>query len=144
MTFPAQWVSGVGLPLPSGVRSLRFYAEDTATANFADRAYAFGSGSTIPVQPRVQPGQEVASGNAATPVISSPMGGASPQTALPAAYSIRIYNDGTDPLEFSFDGTHVHGVVMGGKEALYRRRFEPGICVRGRSASTPAFRIEAW
>lgn len=152
MTFPPQWATGAGLQLPSGRRSMRFYIEGTATANYADNAYIFSlhgmtpgvSGLMVPTQPTVRAGGEVASGNPATPAITSPMGGTTPQAAVVAAYAFRIYNDGTDPLEFSFDGVHLHGVVMGGKEALYRQRYEPGICVRGRDSTTPTFRIEAW
>lgn len=42
MAFPASWPPRP----PSGVRSIRFYATDTATADFADRAYLFIDGVT--------------------------------------------------------------------------------------------------
>jgi hypothetical protein len=138
---------------------MRFFVAGTATADFADNAFNFAvspaSGDKsmmVPPSPVVRAGQEVASGFPASAVVTSPMGG---QAALPAAQSnpvttqaastIRIFNDGSGDLEISFDGEHVHGVVLGTDKVLeYRRRMETGIAVRGVSSATPAFRIEAW
>lgn len=163
MAFPPGWVNtaGNGLPRPPGIRSMRFFVEGTATANFSDRAYNFSvpaNGSVgdqslqVPPSPKVSPGQEVGSGRGVSAVVSSPQGGqrdvapasqSTPVTAQ-AAYAIRISNDGSGVLELSFDGVSIHGVLLSGETREWRRRFEPGVAVRGRSTDTPNFRIEAW
>lgn len=51
-----------------------------------------------------------------------------------------ITNSGAALLEFSFDGTVVHGSVPAGTTRLYRDRYEAGIAVRG----VTTFVIEAW
>ena len=54
--------------------------------------------------------------------------------------NIRIKATGVD-VEFSFDGTNVHGKVTAGTEVIYNERHEGGIAVRGNGAT---FLIEAW
>lgn len=161
MPFPPGWdaAAGRGLPLPSGVRSMRFFASGNTTANFADAAWNFAVSPAggadrsmmIPTAPRVDPGDEVASGAPVTPVVSSPIGGQTTAPALQytpvttqAAYAIRIHNDGAASIEFSFDGITVHGVVRTGEKLEYRRRFETGIALRGAGGVAVAFRVEAW
>ena len=99
-------------PFPTNYKSLRFYQAGTATSNFADKAWAFQ---------RVDP---------ANPAI--------PEQAWSGSIIIRAE---TADLEFSFDGTNVHGKCPAGKESRYDRRFEGGIYVRG---SGSVFSVEAW
>lgn len=147
---------------PSAVRSIRFFVSDTATADYADSAWLFYDGTTssnpFTPMPRVAPGAETTVVNVGNQTTSpgSPMGtGQDPADANPyMAQSIqgsphpmvwcsalRIFNDGAGDLFFSFDGTNDHGVVKAGLSALYRNRFEAGICFRGAGI---AFRVEAW
>lgn len=102
-TFPA--------PLPSNIKSLRFYKTGTLTANFADNKWAFER--------------------------PDPADPAQPEQGW--SYHLRIVVTGGD-LEFSFDGTNVHGTVLSGKEGMYQKRHEGGIAVRG----TGTFYVEAW
>jgi len=60
------------------------------------------------------------------------------------AQMISIYNVGAGVLEFSFDGTNVHGQVLAGERRLFRMRYEAGIALRGVAAATPVFQVEAW
>ena len=53
---------------------------------------------------------------------------------------IRIKSAAGGYVEFSFDGTNVHGKVSDGAEAEYLDRYEPGIAIRG----SGAFVVEAW
>lgn len=144
MAFPVGWPPRVS----SGMRSIRVYIADTATAAFADRAYLFvdqaGANTYTPL-PYVAPGSD-----AAVAVPAAPSGtGQSFYDSAPSAspkpmiwsYAIRIYNDGGSNLEFSFDGTNVHGVIKAGQSELYVQRVEAGIALRGAGV---AFRVEAW
>jgi hypothetical protein len=54
--------------------------------------------------------------------------------------AIRISNTGAAALEFSFDGTNVHGSVPAGEIREYTSRIEAGVAVRGLTD----FEIEAW
>ena len=136
------------MPFPTGFpprsssnrRSIRFFVADTATANFNDKAYLFkddvgaNTYTTLPI---------IRAGDTTTVVhVGSP---SSPESTNPDllvfSHSIRIFNDGGSDLEFSFDGSVVHGIVKSGKEALYEFRHEAGIAVRGAGV---AYRIEAW
>jgi hypothetical protein len=57
--------------------------------------------------------------------------------------TIRLVNDEAPlgaNLEYSFDGTNVHGLLKPEEEFVYRGRAEAGIAVRG----SAAFRCEAW
>lgn len=161
MPLPPGWIADAGLPLPSGRRSLRFFKTAAATANFADSAYNFavpGSGSgtdaslQVPPSVKVEAGDERGSGSPASGTVSTPMGGqrdvapasqAAPVTTQ-AAYAIRICNDGAGALEYSFNGTDVHGLIKANEQPVYLQRYEPGIAVRGVAGATPTFRIEAW
>lgn len=98
-------------PQPSNMKSLRFYQTGALTANFADNKWAFE---------RPDP---------ADPAI--------PEQGW--SYHLRIVVTGGD-LEYSFDGTTVHGKVLSGSDALYQKRHEGGIAVRG----TGTFYVEAW
>jgi len=115
---------------------------DTATAAFADKAYMFaeqvGANPYVPL-PVIQPGS-----NTTVDVPSaSGSGQSSPNDLKPQIWSgnIRIYNAGPAALEFTFDGTNVHGKVLANEEISYRNRYESGIAVRG---ATAVYRIEAW
>jgi hypothetical protein len=59
------------------------------------------------------------------------------------AEEIRIVNTGANDLEFSFDGTNVHGLVPAGTIREYRDRREAAIAVRGVGGNT-TFVLEAW
>lgn len=152
MAFPTGWPPRRPR---STRRSLRFYVTDTATALFDDKAYLFiddADANPYTPLPYVAPGSS-------TPVElgSQPLGtGAAPQDAnlsqtdpskqaLPKAAvwsgSIRICNDGGGTLEFSFDGTTVHGKLLANETVIYRDRIESGIAVRGLGVT---YRIEAW
>lgn len=98
-------------PLPSNTKSIRFYATGTATGNFVDNEFAFH---------RIDP---------ASPSV--------PEQGW--SYTIQITATTTN-IEFSFDGTNVHGIVLAGKTNQYQKRHEGGIAVRG--AGT--FYVEAW
>jgi hypothetical protein len=132
----------------------------TAGANFSDTAYVFANlagVSTVQPLPYVAPGSTaaVAIGDLTTP--GTPMGGGTNahdadltkpvgQQAVPAAYVwcryLRICNDsGSTDLEFSFDGTNIHGRLKPGEKLDYNTRYEGGIALRGNGA---AFRVEAW
>lgn len=161
MAFPATgWPPR---PHRSAVRSLRVFLSGTATANYSDNAYLFvdvpGANPYSPT-PVVLPGSS-------TPVTlpSQPMG--TGEAAVDANYSqtnpvlqpqphaaiwsgtIRISNDGANPLEFSFDATSdsgagatIHGRLLTTESVVYRQRHEAGIALR--SAVGTAFRVEAW
>ena len=47
----------------------------------------------------------------------------------------------TEDLEFSFDGTDVHGKVIAGTEVVFLDRHESGIALRGNNS---VFVLEAW
>lgn len=137
-------------------RTLRFFKSSTSTANFADNAYLFGTdaagapvaaGNVTPM-PYVEPGD-----TSPTNLANPPYGGgrdAHDNTVVPMRYSgtIRIRNDSAvpgDSIEFSFDGTNVHGEVKAGEDAWYGSRYEAGIAVRTKAASGHCvFRVEAW
>lgn len=157
MAFP----EGFPARLPSGRRSIRFFVTGTATAAFSDSAYLFyddtGANPFTPT-PYVPPGAETQVVNIGNQTTSpgSPMGtGRDPRDAnynIPFAQqaqpkpviwcsSLRICNDGVGDLEFSFDGTIVHGVVKSGEKLEYRNRYEGGISVRGAGL---VYRIESW
>ena len=57
--------------------------------------------------------------------------------------AIRIENTGANPLEISFNGTDVHGIVAAGEVKEYYSRREAAIAVRGPTGNT-SFIIEAW
>ena len=99
-------------PNPSNIKSLRFYRTGAATANFADNKWPFE---------RVDP---------ANPAV--------PEQGW--SYSIQIRAIGGD-LQFSFDGTTVHGFVLAGTQATYEKRHEGGISVRGAGVT---YHVEAW
>lgn len=97
---------------PQNVKSIRFYETGAATANFSDNKWAFQ---------RVDPADP-----------SVPEQGWS--------YTIQI-TAVTANVEFSFDGTNVHGIVLAGETKQYQKRHEGGIAVRGAGAT---FYVEAW
>lgn len=154
MAFPAGWP-----PRPaSSVRSIRFYTTGTATANFTDNGFLFASGAganTLTPTPYVPPGGERTQAILGSATVSgSPMGGGRntndsnsdprvnsppPPVAQIWAGSIRVTATTAD-LEISFDGTNVQGIVKLGTSAVYLKRYESGIAVRG--AGT--FYVEAW
>jgi hypothetical protein len=139
------------------VRSIRFFQDGTATSNFADNAFLFidGAGANpftpapyVPAGSSVQfnaPLAPTGTGGGASPA-PYPDPSQAPPTVYPMLWSgnIRICNDGSGDLEFSFDGTNIHGRLKSGELFQYRNRYEAGIAVRGVAAATPLFRIEAW
>jgi hypothetical protein len=152
MAFPPAWPPRV----PSGVRSIRFYTSGTATSAFADNAFMFldGAGADpYTPAPFVPYGSSAPVVNPPTPTgtgggpVGSPYTDPSqaPPTSWPMLWSgnVRICNDGAGALEYSFDGTNVHGLLKSGEIFMYRNRYEAGIAIRG-VAATPLFRIEAW
>lgn len=149
MPFPTGWPPRVG----SGQRTIRFYVEGTSTASFDDNAFLFVDGvgaNPYTPTPIVPPGGGTVPGVPSTNLGPSPLGtGASSDgSSYPMIWSrtIRIVATGTFPIEFSFDGTNVHGsvfaVVAPGMERIMDRQ-EAGIAVRG-VGGTPSFIVEAW
>jgi hypothetical protein len=137
VAFPANWPPRVA----TGVRSIRFYTTGTATANFADSAFLFGdsaSANTYVPLPVVMPGS-----NTVVNVPNSAGTGQNNSDLAPMiwAQTIRLCNDGGGSLEYSFDGTNIHGKLLANESVVYRNRFEAGITVRGAGVT---FRIEAW
>lgn len=151
MALPASWPPRSS----SGIRSIRFYQTGTLTVVFTGNAFVFADQTTanpyLPT-PYVPPGGERVNAAVGTTAIpGSPMGGGrdahdSSPTAPPYpmiwAHSIRIVNTSGGVLEFSFDGTNVHGSLANNADVTYRNRYEAGIAVRG--AGGGAFQIEAW
>jgi hypothetical protein len=77
----------------------------------------------------------------ASPSGTGPASGGTPPPMIWAS-AVRLCNDSlVTPLEYSFDGVNVHGVVPVNKQEVLRVRYEAGIAVRGNGAP---FRIEAW
>jgi len=161
--FPASWPPRKS----AGVRSLRVYKRGTSTAVFEDHAFIFAeiaTANTLTPTPILLPGQEGVSvvGGTQTTGSSSPSG-AGPVAAIDANPSLPVAlqaspppmiwcgalfvaNDdapGGNDLEFSFDGTAVHGRLRPGESRIYRDRYEAGIAIRGVPAGV-AYRVEAW
>jgi hypothetical protein len=161
MAFPTGWP-----PRPaSGVRSIRYYQSGTAAAAgaFADNAYLFidgvGANPYVPL-PYVAPGSTASVATGTLQVPSLPATGQDAHDAAPVTHinppvtdqavpramlwssRIRIENTGANDLDFSFDGTNVHGVVPAGEVRDYTQRIEAGIAIKSTSGTT--FRIEAW
>jgi hypothetical protein len=160
MANPAGWP-----PRPhSSIRSIRFYVTASATSLFSDNAFLFasgGAGSANTYTPLPNPGTanttviaaqvEPTGTTVVVPSISgtgradiNPQDGSLPPVPMIWSMGIRICNDGTGDLEYSFDGTNIHGRLKQGEIASYPRRHEAGISIRGVAAATPTFRVEAW
>jgi hypothetical protein len=165
MAFPVGWP-----PRPAtNVRSLRFYQTGTATGNFSDTAYLFSGQAaaiTMAPTPYVPAGGEGAANVVAIGTTSQsgvPEGGGQnphdslldprigtvvpgPPTPMFWCKGLRITNTHASVnLEFSFDGTHVHGFIAFGTNFYYYDRYEAGIAIRGAGgAGAPTFIIEAW
>jgi hypothetical protein len=147
MPFPDGWPPRIG----SGRASIRFYQTGTATANFEDNSYLFvdgaGANPYTPL-PVVNPGDDASRfpTPAATvvPTVPAGTGQNDPDSPKPMIWStiLRVTNTGGNPLEFSFDGTNVHGEVPAGEYRDYSSRVEAGIAIR--SALGATFVIEAW
>lgn len=160
MAFPVGWP-----PRPSsGLRSVRVYIAPAgaATGLFSDNAFLFSKvahANTFMPTPYVPPGGERVTVNLGTPTTmsGSPMGGGQeptdsnpdprmnppvvpPPVPMLWAKVIRITNLGGAPLNFSFDGTNVHGVVEANAEHTYWDRYEAGIALQG----STHFVVEAW
>lgn len=150
MAFPTGWP-----PRPSpGYRSIRFFVEGTATANFADNAYLFGDdvgANPYTPLPVVRPGDDITRfpTPAATVVPGSgPFGGGQNDlgSTKPMFWSFQIQIrilTGTR-LEYSFDGTNLHGFLLltDNSSPIIYQRSEAGIALRGAGGET--FSVEAW
>ncbi len=142
MAFPTNWPPRVA----TNQRSIRFYVTGTATALFSDNGYLFIDGvgaNTYTPLPVIAPGSNasvVVPNNAGTGVVvgGQPVGGSPP--AMIWSGTILINNASAAALEFSFDGTNVHGRLLANTSVVYRNRFESGIAVRGLGT----FWVEAW
>lgn len=99
-------------PFPTNVKSLRFYATGAGTANFGDNELSFER--------------------------PDPKNPAEPEQGW--SQGIRITAVAAD-VEYSFDGTNVHGIVLAGTSSDYWERHEGGIAVRGVGST---FHVEAW
>jgi hypothetical protein len=111
MSSPGVLPPAYPAPLPDSLKPLRFYATGTATGAYAGNEFAFE---------RVDPKDP-----------------AEPEQGW--CRSFRITATTTD-LNFSFDGTTDHGIVLAGEVREYLNRFEGGIAIKG--AGT--FYLEAW
>jgi hypothetical protein len=165
------FVAGFPARQPSGQTSLRVYINSAtvgATFDTAGNSYVFidqvGANPYTPL-PVVKPGDDVSrkgliGGKVAIP--PNPAGtGENFLTDDPAkpigqgyltepsvkAYiwteNMRIENTGAAPLEISFDGVNIHGLVPAGEIREYYGRREAAIAVRGPSGNT-TFVLEAW
>lgn len=144
-------------------RSLRVYLAGTTTNDFAATGILFKDPLHPDWDPRdpmpnvaigdrtavVQVGTNLTPGSpmgGGTPAYPNPVAPGTPASAVPVpmayAGSIAITNNGASPIEFSFDGTNVHGIVPAGARREYRDRFEAGVALR--SAAPSAFVVEAW
>lgn len=138
MALPASWPPRP----PSGRRSIRFYKTGAGTAAFSDNAWIFAdpanNANPYTPLPVIQPGS-----NTTVSLGPSPQGTGQNNSDPPPmiwANAIRITAVGGN-VEFSFNGTDVHGIVLAGTNAIYRERAEAGISVRGAGAT---FYVEAW
>lgn len=104
-------------PFPSDMYSLRFYATGNASANFADHVYPF-----------FHPADD------AVPEM------AKRRQAWSKGMKIHLAPTAGNWLEYTFDGTNVHGYLNAGEYDIYFERHEGGIAVRG----VGEFWIEAW
>lgn len=142
MAFP---VRGWPPPPATAIKSLRVRIAGSGTASFSDNAYLWidvvGANPYTPL-PVVEPGSSTPV-NVATPPVGSgdngSDGSAGPYPAIWASH-ISIEATGGD-VEFSFDGTNIHGKVLAGQRREFSDRYEAGIAVRGAAAT---FVIEAW
>jgi len=143
---------------PSGIRTLNFYKEGTATTDYADNAYLFADGvganpftaitklapgdiSDITYGTSTQSGQPMGGGS-----LNGPANTTGTQAKAPLVLwsnSISITNTGANDILFSFDGTNTAGRVKAGTTKLYNFRIEGGIAIKSVSA-TSAFYIEVW
>lgn len=89
-------------PLPTNVKSLRFYETGTATGAYSGNEFFF-----------VRP---------------DPKDPAEPEQAW--SNSIRV-TAGASDLNISFDGTTDHGFIPAGESQVYWDRYEGGIAVKG-------------
>lgn len=161
MVFPANWPPA----LPTGIRTLRFYATGTLSGAFADNAWLFTTGATWLPMPVIAPGSvdPVHIGRPADPTASPPEGlipstptgggiaspnldGSAGPPAMAWSSNIAIEIEAGAYLEFSFDGETIHGRLTGGATNATRFRYadrhEAGIAIRGTVGA--AFVIEAW
>jgi len=155
----------------SGRRSVRMYQKATilpADTAFGDHAFLFievtGANMMVPL-PHVAPGSTVQVDVGDVDIAGSPVGTgmdasdvAPPEHENPPATqqqvnyhqlwanSIRIYNEGPNAVEFSFDGTNVHGYIDVGQAVTYKDRYEAGISLRrvGAAAVDNIVHVEAW
>jgi len=171
MAFVDDWPP----PRSAGQRNLRVFLEGTAASGsdfdttgnnslwanedpgYVDSAaIPNGKGATttqVSFGSYDKPGPPVGGGAPQNPINRTDSGAipnAAPKTPAFHAQNIRIFNDesagsGND-LEFSFDGTNVHGKVLAGEVLEYEDRREAGIAIRPAStgAFTVAYRIEVW
>lgn len=145
MPFPEGWP-----PKPAtGVKSLRIRITGSGTADFADNAYLWidqvAASNPFTPLPIVEPGGGVSKPGYTGPhnVDTPPVGsGVDSDGNKGSIWSSHIAIEATGgALEFSFDGTTIHGIVPDGQRYEFSDRYEAGICVRGASAT---FVIEAW
>ena len=163
------FVAGFPARQPSGQTSIRVYISNTtAGTGFNDTGNSFvfidqaGANPYTPL-PVVEAGDTAAGPSGVKTVIppnpagtgenyltddpAKPVGQGELTQPSAKAYiwadTIRIENTGANPLEFSFDGTNVHGIVAAGEYKVYGGRREAAISVRGPSGNTD-FIIEAW
>jgi len=157
----------------SGRRSARMYQNVSiplsgATTPFGDHAFLFidvaGANMMVPL-PYVEPGSTVEVDIGDIDIAGSPVGtGMRAEDAAPPehenppatqqqvnyhqlwANSIRIYNEGPNAIEFSFDGVNVHGYIAVGQAVTYKDRYEAGISIRriGAAGVANIVHVEAW
>jgi hypothetical protein len=133
-------------PAPStGTKSIRVRIAGSGTASFADNAYLFvdvvGANPFTPL-PVVQPGSSTPVNLGLPPNGTGDNGSAGSDGPYPAIWCSNLAIEAAGGnLEFSFDGTNIHGIVLAGERRVYNFRYESGIAVRGASAT---FVVEAW
>jgi hypothetical protein len=147
MPFPTGWPPRT----PSGIKNIRFFVEDTATANFNDQAYLFAdqaAANPYTPLPFVRPGEGVSKPGYTGPhvVPTNPAGTGqldkdAPHPMIWSEHILVVNLDLVIDLEISFDGSTVHAVIPANSERKFSDRREAGIAIRGNGAD---FRIEAW
>jgi len=156
-------------PRSAGVRSIRVYVKGQVASGSAfadnnwlfqplDAGYVDSGDSGLPAGDTTtlttygdyaKPGPPFGGRRGNAPQGRTPIGVLS-DPAPPASIhsqNIRVTNLSTtagEDLEFSFDGTNVHGYVPAGESRHYEHRYEAGIAIRPTAAANTDFVLEAW
>lgn len=144
MPFPTGWPPRVG----SGQRNIRFFLIGITSGGFDANAYLFAdqaAANTYQPLPVVRPGEDVSKPGYTGPhdIGASPSGTGQNDVGAPHpmiwSERILVVNEGSTPLEISFDGINIHGVIDPTSERVYESRREAGIALRGGGVAAAGF-----